>query len=154
VPALNVSQVAAVYRDLRRSLESKSDMPGAADFYYGEMEMRRWGAQRGLFERGLVWGYWLLSGYGLRAHRALFWWLMLVAIAAYFMTSGGFAFDEPSLERALVFSVRASLPGVSTVEKLTLLGQWIEIALRVFGPLMIVLFLLSVRSLVMRKPSE
>ena len=40
-PRLQPAQVAAVYRDRRRSFEAKSDEPGAADFYYGEMEMRR-----------------------------------------------------------------------------------------------------------------
>jgi hypothetical protein len=41
LPDLEASQVAAVYRDLRRSFEGRSNEPGAADFYYGEMEMRR-----------------------------------------------------------------------------------------------------------------
>jgi uncharacterized protein YjbI with pentapeptide repeats len=34
-------QVAAVYRALRKGQEERKDEPGAADFYYGEMEMRR-----------------------------------------------------------------------------------------------------------------
>lgn len=35
------SEIAAVYRSLRKGLEDSKDEPGAADFYYGEMEMRR-----------------------------------------------------------------------------------------------------------------
>ncbi|GAA0448520.1 pentapeptide repeat-containing protein [Streptomyces olivaceiscleroticus] len=77
------AQLAPVYRALRKSYEDGKNEPGAADFYYGEMEMRRHdrtGTTRA--ERGLLHGYWLLSGYGLRASRALGWLLasMLVTI--------------------------------------------------------------------------
>ncbi|MFD3375094.1 MULTISPECIES: pentapeptide repeat-containing protein [unclassified Streptomyces] len=68
------AQLAPVYRALRKALEDAKNEPGAADFYFGEMEMRRHdrtGATRA--ERGLLHGYWLLSGYGLRASRALGW---------------------------------------------------------------------------------
>jgi hypothetical protein len=58
--------------------EDAKDEPGAADFYYGEMEMRRHarrgrtgGASRGQVERAVLTAYWLVSGYGLRAWRAL-----------------------------------------------------------------------------------
>lgn len=66
--------VAALYRQLRKAFEDGKNEPGAADFYYGECEMRRHdrtGTPR--TERGLLWAYWLLSGYGLRASRALGW---------------------------------------------------------------------------------
>ena len=93
---LNALQVASVYRDLRRSLEAKSDMPGAADFYYGEMEMRRWGKGRSAIERVLVSCYWLTCGYGLRPGRALLVWLALV-------TLGALAFDRTGLAPELVW---------------------------------------------------
>jgi hypothetical protein len=35
------AQLALVYRALRKALEDGANAPGAADFYYGEMEMRR-----------------------------------------------------------------------------------------------------------------
>ncbi|MFD0279743.1 hypothetical protein ACFVHB_38430 [Kitasatospora sp. NPDC127111] len=66
--------MAATYRKLRKAFEDNKDEPGAADFYYGEMEMRRHdrtGTSRA--ERGLLWAYWLVSGYGLRARRAVGW---------------------------------------------------------------------------------
>ncbi|MGW1354850.1 pentapeptide repeat-containing protein [Streptomyces sp. NPDC002409] len=66
--------VAALYRQLRKAFEDGKNEPGAADFYYGECEMRRHdrtGTPRA--ERRLLWAYWLLSGYGLRAGRALGW---------------------------------------------------------------------------------
>ena len=38
---LNSGQIAGLYRALRKGREDAKDEPGAADFYYGEMEMRR-----------------------------------------------------------------------------------------------------------------
>ncbi|MGW1895752.1 hypothetical protein ACWCP6_36730 [Streptomyces sp. NPDC002004] len=35
------AQLAPVYRALRKAFEDSKNEPGAADFYYGEMEMRR-----------------------------------------------------------------------------------------------------------------
>ncbi|WP_323187114.1 hypothetical protein [Streptomyces sp. NBC_00365] len=68
------AQMAPVYRALRKAFEDSKNEPGAADFYYGEMEMRRHDrSQTTRTERGLLHGYWMLSGYGLRASRALGW---------------------------------------------------------------------------------
>jgi hypothetical protein len=78
---LRAGQIASIYRQLRKAREDAKDQPGAADFYYGEMEMRRHappgtrsGAGARLKSRGehvLLWVNWLTSGYGLRASRAL-----------------------------------------------------------------------------------
>lgn len=38
---LGPERLASVYRSLRRAQEDRRNEPGAADFYYGEMEMRR-----------------------------------------------------------------------------------------------------------------
>jgi hypothetical protein len=54
--------------------EDSKDEPGAADFYYGEMEMRRHSTGTPPSRRpivSIIWLYWLVSGYGLRASRAL-----------------------------------------------------------------------------------
>lgn len=72
VPVPSPAQLAVLYRQLRKALEDGKDTPGAADFYYGEMEARRHdheGTPRA--ERALLHAYWLLSGYALRASRAL-----------------------------------------------------------------------------------
>jgi hypothetical protein len=63
--------VEAVYRQLRAALEASKAAPAAADFYYGEMEMRRLACKKGSFERKLLWLYKATCGYGLRASRAL-----------------------------------------------------------------------------------
>ncbi|MEW1912343.1 pentapeptide repeat-containing protein [Kitasatospora sp. NPDC085895] len=68
------ADVAAIYRQLRKAFEDGKNEPGAADFYYGEMEMRCHDkTETTAVERGLIRAYWLLSGYGLRASRALLW---------------------------------------------------------------------------------
>lgn len=150
---LEAGQVASIYRDLRRSLEAKSDMPGASDFYYGEMEMRRWRADRPLLEHILVWCYWLTSGYGLRPGRALMEWVFLVLIGAWLLFR--FGIEPPaSAQQSILCAIRAAIPGFPTHPSLTAEGQWIEIGLRVLGAIFIALFLLAARSIVMRKPSE
>ncbi|MFC6064420.1 hypothetical protein [Streptomyces ochraceiscleroticus] len=66
-------------------MEDGKNEPGAADFYYGECEMRRHDKDgTSLAERALLTAYWALSGYGLRALRALGWLLgaLTVTIAA------------------------------------------------------------------------
>lgn len=82
--------VARLYRALRKGLEDAKDAPGAADFYFGEMEMRRTGATR-LSERTLITLYWLVSGYGLRAGRAALSLLLVLTLATAGLMLGGYA---------------------------------------------------------------
>jgi hypothetical protein len=57
------ARLAALYRELRKGREDAKDEPGAADFYYGEMEMRRHDRETTPWpERVIVWVYWLVSG--------------------------------------------------------------------------------------------
>ncbi|HEX8206418.1 MAG TPA: pentapeptide repeat-containing protein, partial [Solirubrobacteraceae bacterium] len=62
-------QVALLYRQLRKAQEDSKNEPGAADFYYGEMEMRKFSDRRPV--RLLIGLYWLVSGYALRPLRSL-----------------------------------------------------------------------------------
>lgn len=87
--------VSALYGQLRKAFEDGKNEPGAADFHYGECEMRRHdrnGTPR--VERGLLWGYWLLSGYGLRALRALGW--LAAAMTATIILLMGFGLPAAS----------------------------------------------------------
>jgi Pentapeptide repeats (9 copies) len=108
-------EIAGIYRDLRKGLEDAKNEPGAADFYYGEMEMRRLavrkptepghepadaasrkrGRGRSWAERILLCGYWAVSGYGLRASRALLTLVAVVAGAAMLYTMPAFATVTP-----------------------------------------------------------
>ncbi|MFF1446459.1 hypothetical protein [Streptomyces sp. NPDC058295] len=93
------AQLAPVYRALRKAFEDSKNEPGAADFYYGEMEMRRhdhFGTTRA--ERGLLHGYWLLSGYGLRASRALGWLAAAMLVTIMLLMGFGLPKDSPKQE--------------------------------------------------------
>lgn len=90
------AQLAPAYRALRKALEDAKDEPGAADFYYGEMEMRRHdrsGSTRA--ERGLLYAYWLVSGYGLRASRALGWLAAAMLATVALLMGFGLPQDPP-----------------------------------------------------------
>ncbi|MEU6343301.1 pentapeptide repeat-containing protein [Streptomyces sp. NPDC046977] len=87
--------VAPLYRQLRKSLEDGKNEPDAADFYYGEMEMRRNDPGRPGGERALLAVYWALSGYGLRASRAMGWLLAAMASTVLAMMLWGLAAQEP-----------------------------------------------------------
>ncbi|MET9460892.1 pentapeptide repeat-containing protein [Streptomyces canus] len=91
--------MAALYRQLRKAFEDGKNEPGAADFYYGEMEMRRHdrgGTSRA--ERGLLHGYWLLSGYGLRASRALGWLAVAMLVTIMLLMGFGLPNDNSKQE--------------------------------------------------------
>ncbi|MGY5099473.1 pentapeptide repeat-containing protein [Streptomyces sp. 900105245] len=90
------TQLAPVYRALRKAFEDGKDEPGAADFYYGEMEMRRHSQTGSTWaERRLLHGYWLLSGYGLRASRALAWLAVAMLATIILLMGVGLAQDSP-----------------------------------------------------------
>jgi hypothetical protein len=172
------SQIANLYRALRKSREDAKDEPGAADFYYGEMEMRRHAARRLSVERAILTLYWAFSGYGLRAWRAAIGWALLVLIGAAMFA--GFGFKPPpspeivpvsvSLGRAvyekrdvprpsslqqvpeaLAFSAESTVSLLRPPDRsLTLPGRWTQMALRVLGPVLFGLIVLSLRGRVKR----
>jgi hypothetical protein len=89
------ASLAPVYRQLRKSFEDSKNEPGAADFYYGEMEMRRHDPQTPRAERGLLNVYWALSGYGLRALRAVSWLALATVTTLVVMMLWGLPEDDP-----------------------------------------------------------
>lgn len=95
-PIPTPAQIAVLYRQLRKALEDGKDTPGAADFYYGEMEARRNdpGTPRG--ERWLLHAYWLVSGYALRASRALGFLAATATATFLLMMVVGLPNDQPS----------------------------------------------------------
>jgi uncharacterized protein YjbI with pentapeptide repeats len=92
---LQPAALAPVYRQLRKAFEDSKHEPGAADFYYGEMEMRRHANDIPRSERALLTTYWALSGYGLRASRALGWLLGGMAATVLVMMLWGLPKDDP-----------------------------------------------------------
>jgi uncharacterized protein YjbI with pentapeptide repeats len=106
------SAVAVLYRQLRKGMEDGKNEPGAGGFYYGEMEMRRnrKADETTVTERWLLHVYWLLSGYGLRAMRALGWLLAAVVATITLMMALGLPDAEPQQ------TVAGSLPTAGQVE--------------------------------------
>lgn len=87
--------LAPVYRQLRKALEDGKNEPGAADFYYGEMEMRRHDRRSPWGERALLLLYWAASGYGLRATRAVCWLLLAMTATVLAMMVWGVPKNDP-----------------------------------------------------------
>ena len=142
------SRLQEVYRALRKGREDAKDEPGAADFYYGEMEMRRRAAS-GL-ERLLLAAYWTMSGYGLRASRAIIALVVLLAAAtAGFREIGG----DPQRDwrDTALYSVRDSTSLLQAAAvPLTRWGHVIEIMLRLLAPVLLGLAVLAVRGRIKR----
>ncbi|MGB0095670.1 MAG: hypothetical protein WBP81_24410 [Solirubrobacteraceae bacterium] len=98
--------------------------------------------------------YWLLSGYGLRASRALLALVVTIAVlGAIPLTLWGFR-PAPPYGRALLFALQSSIsllrPPTTTPGRETAGGQVIEIFLRLAGPLFVGLALLALRGRVKR----
>ncbi|MFF8729452.1 pentapeptide repeat-containing protein [Streptomyces sp. NPDC015171] len=89
--------LAPVYRQLRKALEDGKNEPGAADFYYGEMEMRRHDLEAPRGERMILGLYWAVSGYGLRAFRALAWLGLAMTATVLAMMLWGLPRNDPDL---------------------------------------------------------
>ncbi|MGW3656486.1 pentapeptide repeat-containing protein [Streptomyces sp. NPDC005151] len=133
------AQLAPVYRALRKAFEDSKNEPGAADFYYGEMEMRRHdrtGTTRA--ERGLLHSYWMLSGYGLRASRALGWLAAAMLVTIVLLMGFGLPRDSPKQEATgtvppgggrVTFEIDKADPQNPTGERIT--GKRFEKALNV-----------------------
>jgi hypothetical protein len=141
--AIDARGIAGLYRALRRSREDAKDVAGASDFYYGEMEMRR-AAPLELGERLLLWGYWLLSGYGLRAWRPGILFISTVSVFAILYQQAGFSRPQP-VWRSILTAFQAATT-LTTIDP-KILSDWgeaFQVVLRVIGPFLLGLALLSV----------
>ncbi len=97
--------------------------------------------------------YWAGSGYGLRASRSLATLALTIAIASVGLRFFGFK-PDPTYTRALFYSIESTsslfrLPDAPGLE-ITYTGEFIQIVLRLLGPLLIGLALLAVRARVKR----
>lgn len=154
-------ELAALYRALRKAREDNKDQAGAGDLYYGEMEMRRnapsfegRGRIRSLCDKAIITGYWLLSGYGLKASRALIAWLAVTLVAALALARWGIS-PSPSAGRSVLFAIESTtslvrpayLPNPYVLRST---GEAIQVSLRLIGPVLFGLFLLALRARVKR----
>jgi hypothetical protein len=60
------------------------------------MEMRRHDRTAPWSERVVLWLYWLIAGYALRATRAIGWLLGLLGVATVLLAAGGLAPERPA----------------------------------------------------------
>jgi hypothetical protein len=146
------ARIQTVYRDLRKGREDAKDEPGAADFYYGEMEMRRQAAAPGTAERALLTAYWAVSGYGLRGSRSLAALVVLLLLAAIGFATVGFAGRPPGYLDSLIYAAGSvlSLSLTHGPAVLTRWGEVIRIILRIAGPVCLALGALAIRGRVKR----
>lgn len=138
------ARVAAAYRALRKSFEDSKNEAGAGDFYYGEMECRRHSKESPASERVILWCYWLLSGYGQRASRALAALLVVVTVVTGLLTLWGQDFG---------LAARTALGAVVFRDdrlELTAAGEWTVLVARFLGPVLLALAVLAVRARVKR----
>jgi hypothetical protein len=153
-------ELASIYRQLRKGREDSKDEPGAADFYYGEMEMRRkvkiptntrLSKRLSLYaEHSLLWVYWAVSGYALRPSRAVISLILTILLFSLALLAWGFP-QTQSYTYAVLYSAQSvtSLLRAPTVA-LTTAGEWLSIGLRLLGPLFFGLILVSLRGRVRR----
>jgi hypothetical protein len=155
----NPSTIAGLYRELRKGREDTGNQPAASDFYYGEMEMRRHDSSLSGAERAILWVYWAASGYALRASRAFGWLLLILVVFALLFDLFGFASVQPAesalaanpsfvtaLFTAFTATVFRSIDGIN----LTFVGELLSALLRIIGPLLLGLTILSIRGRVKR----
>jgi hypothetical protein len=163
---LTAGQIAGLYRALRKGREDSKDEPGAADFYYGEMEMRRsagsaWSEVMESPYQGTRSGaelivlslYWLLSGYGLRAWRSLASLVVVIVFAGVGFAFWGFAPPTglQELPGAIWFSAEAATALLRGPDQpLTNFGRGLHLAVRLLGPTLLGLAVLSIRGRVKR----
>ncbi len=122
------------------------DESGATDFYYGEMEMRRHSEKTGWIERLIIYVYWFISGYGLRAWRSFTCLAALTLVCGFIMARTGFAAGRKGWLEGISYCLRAWLPGTHSDTKLNTAGEFVDVAMRVLAPVLVALGLLALRS--------
>jgi uncharacterized protein YjbI with pentapeptide repeats len=157
VAGSTAADVAAVYRSLRKSREDAKDEPGGADFYYGEMEMRRRTVGVFTVENSLLAAYAWTSGYALRAWRAvaaLIGVLILggILLDRYGYEDGGAVADERAdgvIEQSLLL-MQVAVALTRMPPDLTMSGEAVVVAVRLVVPVLLALALLAIRNRVRR----
>ena len=180
VEVVSPARLQVMYRQLRKATEDAKNEPGAADFYYGEMEMRRAAAAR-LGEKILLWLYWACSGYALRANRALACLAVTIAATIMALTVWGFpatgtdltghgTLIGPAGPEPITLTIRRANPVKPTsarAEKateitlnavifrgadtqITTVGRYLDLLARILGPLFLGLSALAIRNQVKR----
>ncbi|NWF26051.1 pentapeptide repeat-containing protein [Streptomyces sp. PKU-EA00015] len=149
----SADSIAQVYRSLRKAQEESRNDPGAADFYYGEMEMRRHSQNTPRAERLIIWLYWVTSGYGLRASRAIVILSAAILSTSWATVNFGFTGHAPSFTSTLMYYLESMVSirndGLGSTQFNTV-GAALRLFLKVVGPVALALSILAVRNRVKR----
>ncbi|QGN48621.1 hypothetical protein GKC29_18500 [Micromonospora sp. WMMC415] len=152
--SLSADRISNAYRALRKSYEDAKNEPGAADFYYGEMEMRRKDPTTSRVDRFILTCYWLISGYGMRAWRAVLALLFVVGTHGVLFTHHGFAGRPPKAQpdhvKGQLFALDSLLFNPDRNVKLTTTGVTLRLTIKTLGPILLGLAVLAVRNRVKR----
>ena len=103
-------------------------------------------------ERGILTAYWLVSGYGLRAWRAVACLAVVIAVFAIGFYFAGFKVppSPDSYWNSLLYAFRSTLSIIDNDVKLTAWGKLLQAVLRLTGPVLLGLALLALRGRVKR----
>ena len=150
---LRWERLAALYRSLRKAFEDGKNEAGAGDFYYGEMEARRHSTLTSRAEKLILWVYWLLSGYGQRAGRAVAALGVLVAVVCVLLFTvglpGQLVWTGTRVDQALRIGMGAVVFREAG-QALTSAGNWTVMVARFAGPVLLALAVLAIRARVKR----
>ncbi len=137
-----------LYRDLKQNHEDRRDYARSGDFHFGEKEMRLRNPETPWWDKGLLWIYRVLSGYGERIWRpliALGILILLCSLIYYFSLNslavrGGGAFFN-----TLLYSMRVSF--LLRPDELELHGMvgLINLLQTIFSPILLGLLALAIR---------
>lgn len=162
--AMPANETATIYRELRQAYEKQGNRPGAADFYYGEMNARIKASftdfirapfrnTRSIVVALVVGAYWLMSGYAQRPMRSISLFIATALAATQLFLVDGFGVGpaDEGFTDTFQFSVQSMLSFFSPPEaELNYLETWLQIALRFIGPALLAQTLLGVREHVAR----
>jgi hypothetical protein len=152
-PFIVLERVTGLYRSLRKALEDGKNEVEAGDFYYGEMQTRRIYHGTPWRDRMILRAYWLLSGYGQRAGRAVAALGVLVAMVIGLLFAVGLPGEVAWTWARVDQSLRIGMGAVvfrEAGQTLTSAGSWTVMVARFAGPVLLALAVLAIRARVKR----
>ena len=151
---LDWEHIERVYRDLKINHKESGDHERAGDFHYGEKEMRRRNPDTPRAHRFFLNLYRIISGYGERYLRPLFWAAVLLVLCTFGYLLLGISKDEIPLKLANPLDwIRTALYSLQVMtfirptylEHTTLASTGLKAFQSIFGPVVIGLFALALR---------